>query len=304
MDTLAQLLEEDVRMSLLRPGAWIDGRTGEQHVAYSDESPNAHAVSAESDVYAPDPSPGHDDGLPAGVLLVIDTRLDLEPYRLERGGSAREHGYADTHHELKAAFEHPRVTRERVAEGIEPPERGRRLALYDALAWWIGHVEREWRVPDLGEVMIGPADECLEPVLLDLHYEWSVALSHQCHHWLRGTYQRIPESAAREAERCLRAALDTCRHALWLSLDDQIGAIKARENSASLVWGLCRKVPKSGQRSHDPPPDSHPISAIIATLPTPIPRIHFHSPGTNRDKTTANTTSPTVSQVTFGTVGD
>lgn len=222
-------------MSLLRHDAWIDGRTGEQHVAYSDESPNAHAVSAESWVYAPDPSPGHDDGLPVGVLLVIDTRLDLEPYRLERGGSAREHGYADTHHELKAAFEHPRVTRERVAEGIEPPERGRRLALYDAIARWIGHVEREWRVPDLGEVMIGPADECLEPVLLDLHYERSVALSHQCHHWLRGTYQRIPESAAREAERCLRAALDTCRHALWLSLDDQIGAIKARENSASLV---------------------------------------------------------------------
>ena len=122
-------------------------------------------------VYAPDPSPGHDDGLPAGVLLVIDTRLDLEPYRLERGGSAREHGYAYTHHELKAAFEHPRVTRERVAEGIEPPERGRRLALYDAIARWIGHAEREWRVPDLGEVMIGPADECLEPVLLDLHYE-------------------------------------------------------------------------------------------------------------------------------------
>ena len=93
-------------------------------------------------VCAPDPSPGHDDGLPAGVLLVIDTRLDLEPYRIERGGSAREHGYAYTHHELKAAFEHPRVTRERVAEGIEPPERGRRLALYDAIARWIGHVER------------------------------------------------------------------------------------------------------------------------------------------------------------------
>ena len=83
--------------------------------------------------------------------------------------------------------------------------------------------------------MIGPADECIEPVLLDLYSEWSVALSHQCRHWLRGTYQRIPESAAREAERCLRAALDTCCHALWLSLDDQICAIKARENSAILV---------------------------------------------------------------------
>ena len=91
MDTLTQLLEEGVRMSLLRHDAWIDGRTGE-HVTDPDESPNAHAVSAESWVYAPDPSPGH-DGLPAGVLLVIDTRLDLAPFRLERGGSAREHGY-------------------------------------------------------------------------------------------------------------------------------------------------------------------------------------------------------------------
>ena len=79
-------------MSLLNHySAWIDGRTGEP-VEHPDESPNAHTVSAESCVYAPDPSPG-DDGLPAGVLLVIDTRLDLAPFRLERGGSAREHGY-------------------------------------------------------------------------------------------------------------------------------------------------------------------------------------------------------------------
>ena len=67
-------------------------------------------------------------------------------------------------------------------------------------------------------------------------------------------------------------------------------------------WGLYTRVPKSRRRSHDPPPDSHPISATTTTLPTPIPSIHFHSPGNIRDKTTASTTRPAVSQVTFGFV--
>ena len=68
--------------------------------------------------------------------------------------------------------------------------------------------------------------------------------------------------------------------------------------------GLYTRVPKCRPRSHDSPPDSHPISATIATLPTPIPSIHFHSPGTILDKTTTSTTRPAVSHVTFGPVGD
>ena len=39
-------------------------------------------------------------------MVVIDSDLDLGPFRLERGMGAREHGYAYTLHELKAAFGH------------------------------------------------------------------------------------------------------------------------------------------------------------------------------------------------------
>ena len=222
-------------MSLLRQTAWIHGSTGGK-LRDPGEMPNGHAVYAGSYVYAPAPLPGL-EGLPDGALLVIDTDLDLGPFRLERGMSAREHGYAYTHHELKAAFEHPRVTRERIVEGIDPPERGRRLALYDAVAWWIGHVESEWRSLGPGEAMVGPADEYLEPVLLDLHREWRVPLTRQCNEWLRGGCQRIPESAALEAERCLRAALETCAEALARSLDDQLAAIGARSNANRPVDG-------------------------------------------------------------------
>ena len=222
-------------MSLLRHSAWIHGRTGEQ-LWDPGGMPNGHAVYAISYVYAPAPLPGL-EGLPDGALLVIDTHLDLGPFRLERGMSAREHGYAYTHHELKAAFEHPCVTRERIVEGIEPPERGRRLALYDAVAWWIGHVESEWRGLGFGKAIVGPADECLEPVLLDLHHEWRVGLTRQGREWLHGTSERIPQSAAREAERCLRAALETCAGVLARSLDDQLAATVARANATWSVDG-------------------------------------------------------------------
>ena len=71
----------------------------------------------------------------------------------------------------KTSFAHPDVTREGVADGVEPPERGRRLALYVAIAWWIDYVETQWRDLGPGEAMVGPAQESLEPVPLDLHSE-------------------------------------------------------------------------------------------------------------------------------------
>ena len=223
-------------MSLLRHSTWIDGRTGEW-VPEPDGAPDGHAVVARSYAYAPAPLPGL-EGLPDGALLVIDSDLDLGPFRLERGMRARDYADPYTLHELKAAFAHPQVTRERVAQGIDPPERGRRIALYDAVASWIGYVERQWRGPGPGEAMAGPADECLEPVLLDLHHEWRTPLTHQGRDWVRGSCQRIPESAAREAERCLRAALDTCARALARSHEDQLDAIEARGNGAHSGEGL------------------------------------------------------------------
>ena len=222
-------------MSLLRHTAWIHGSTGEK-LPDPGEVPHGHAVYAKSYVYAPASLPEL-EGLPDGARLVIDTDLDLGPFRLERGLSAREHGYAYTLHELKAAFEHPSVTRERIVEGIAAPERGRRLALHDAVVRWIFHVESEWRGLGPGDAMVGPADECLEPVLLDLHREWRVPLTRQCNEWLRGDYQRIPESAALEAKRCLRAALETCADALARSLDDQLAAIGTHSNSTRSVDG-------------------------------------------------------------------
>ena len=129
-------------MSLLRHTAWIDGRTGEL-LRDPGGTPNAPAVAALSYVYAPAPLSGLEES-PDGAQLVIDSHLELGAFRLERGMSAREHGYAYTQPELKAAFAHPRVTRERIVDGIDPPERGRRLALYDAVAWWIAHIDRQW----------------------------------------------------------------------------------------------------------------------------------------------------------------
>ena len=216
-------------MSLLRLGTWTDGRTGAV-VPGVDEPLNGHAVAAGSHIYAPGASPRL-EGLRAGVTLVIDTRVDLRAFRLDREPHRLEDasGYAYTHNELKAAFAHPDVTREHIVRGIEPPERGRRLALYETIARWIAYVEREWREPAPGEAMVGPAEAVLEPVLLDLYGECRVALSAQCKEWVEGTACRIPESAAREAERCLRAALDAYASALQRSLDDQLGAIGARE---------------------------------------------------------------------------
>ena len=185
---------------------------------------------AASDVGAPGGLPGL-EGLPAGRILTIDTRVDLRRFRLDRDprrhGDAR--GDAYTCPELKAAFAHPDVTRERIAEDIDPPERGRRLALHDALARWIATIEREWRDRAPGEAMVGPADAVLAPVLLDLYGECRVRLSDQCGEWVRSAARRIPASAAREAERCLRAALDAYAAALRRSLDDQLAALGARE---------------------------------------------------------------------------
>ena len=80
-----------------------------------------------------------------------------------------------------------------------------------------------------GEALVGPAHVVLEPVLLDLYGECLVSLSEQCTNWVRGTESHIPESAAVEAERCLRAALDAYALALQDSLHDQLRAIAARE---------------------------------------------------------------------------
>ena len=216
-------------MALLRMKTWIDGHTGDV-LSRLGERPNAHAVPAASDVDAPGGLPGL-EGLPAGRTLTIDTRLDLRAFRLDR--DARRHGerrsFAHTYPEVKAALAHPEVTRERIVNDIDPPERGRRLALHDAIAGWIAHIEREWRDRAPGEPMVGPADAVLAPALLDLDGECAVSLSEQCAEWVRGTASRIPESAAREAERCLRAALDAHAAALQRSLDDQLGALGARE---------------------------------------------------------------------------
>lgn len=224
-------------MSLLRYTTWLHGNTGERQPD-TGEMPNGHAVHARSYVRAPAWLPGL-KGLPDEARLVIDSALDLGPFRLERGLRARGQGYAYAYtlRELKAAFEHPCVTRERIVVGIVPPERGRRLALFDAIARWIGHVESEWRGLGPDEAMVGPAKECLEPVLVELHREWRVPLTRQCNEWLRGVGQRIPGSVALEAERCLRAAIGTRAGALARSLEDQLAAIGARSDASRCVDG-------------------------------------------------------------------
>lgn len=115
------------------------------------------------------------------------------------------------------------------AFGTSPSARGRRLALYDAVAKWIAGVECKWRDRAPGEALVGPVENVLDPPLLDLNVECPVRLKAQCNEWVRGCVYRIPETAAREAERCLRAALDAYAMALQHSLDDQMRSIGARE---------------------------------------------------------------------------
>ena len=215
-------------MVLLHASTWIDGHTGDV-LSRLAERPNAHAVRAASDVRAPGALPGL-EGLPADRILTVETCLDLRPFRLDRDARRRDEGrgHAYTYPEVKAALAYPEVTRERIASDIDPPERGRRLALHDALAGWIAHIEREWRDRGPSEALARPADAVLDPVLLDLYGECRVRLSEQCAEWVRGVAGRIPESAAREAERCLRAALDAYATALQRSLDDQLAALGVR----------------------------------------------------------------------------
>ena len=140
-------------MSLLRFHTMIDERTGERVRDRTD--PNERAVECESWVFSPGPPCEHDD-LTTSAPLTIITDIDLGPFRLWRERSIDEdepddvftardefEDFSYTLDELKAAVAHPDVTRERVVEGIGPPERGRRVALYDAIAGWIKHVENK-----------------------------------------------------------------------------------------------------------------------------------------------------------------
>ena len=213
---------------LLRADTWIDARTGER-LPHDGSQAHEHAVSAGTTLHGPG-GVRELEGLPQGVTLAIDTRLDLAPFRLDRDPRRNdERPYAYTLSELEAALAHPDVTRERIARDSDPPVRGRRLALYDAIAEWIAYVRREWRDGAPGEAMSGPAADVLDAVLLDFYHECRVGLSEQGREWVEGVAPRIPESAAREAERCLRAGLDAYTDALHHALDDQLGAIGVRE---------------------------------------------------------------------------
>ena len=84
------------------------------------------------------------------------------------------------------------------------------------------------------------AGAVLDPVLLDLDGECSVRLSEQCAAWVRGTASRIPESAAREAERCLRAALDA--HAAALQCAGRLlGAAYDAPRGYRVLWRTGRR---------------------------------------------------------------
>ena len=206
----------------------IDALTG-RRVPNDGDRPPGHAVPAGTTLHEPGALPGL-EGLPHGVTLSIATSLDLAPLRLDRDPRGNEkRPYAYTLAELEAALAHPDVTRDRVVRGAGPPERGRYLALYDALAAWTAHVRRERRDRAPGEALVGPATEVLDPVLLDVHHECRVRLSEQGRHWVEGRAMRIPKSAAWDVERCLRAGLDACSEVLGHALDDQLGAIAARE---------------------------------------------------------------------------
>ena len=217
-------------MSMLNQGTWIDRRTGARVPnPRRTATPHADAVLANSYVYATTRLRGL-EGLRAGQTLVIDTTCDLQPFRLARGWDPNKEGidYLYAYPEVRAAFDHPWVTREQVVEGVEAPDSGQRLALYDAIEWWLAFVEREWGEPAPGEPLVAPAVATIEPILLDLCHEHAVTLRVQCAEWVHGCISRIPASAADETERCLRAALDACRHLFSRALDDQLGALGAR----------------------------------------------------------------------------
>ena len=77
------------------------------------------------------------------------------------------------------------------------------------------------------EKAVGPAEEFLERPLLELYDAYGPALNEQCTAWLRAWRQglapvTIPEAAAHEAQRCLRAALDVCPKILDRALYEQL----------------------------------------------------------------------------------
>ena len=215
----------------LRADTRIDALTGER-LDHNGDGAGEHAVPAGTTLHGPGGVRGL-EGLPQGVTLSIDTLLDLAPFRLDRDARRnhdRPYAYTYTLPELEAALAHPDVTRERIARGSDAPERGQRLALYAAIAQWIAYVRREWRDRAPGEPMAGPAHEVLDPVLLDFDAECRVGLSEQAREWVEGVAPRIPQSAAWEAERCLRAGLEAYTVALGHSLDDQLRVVAARES--------------------------------------------------------------------------
>ena len=218
-----------MQTGLLRAETRIDALTGER-LDHNGDGAGEHAIPAGTTLHGPGGVRGL-EGLPQGVTLAIDTLLDLQLFRLDRD-ARRNHDrpYAYTLPELEAALAHPDVTREQIVRGSDAPERGRRLALYDAIAQWIAYVRREWRDRAPGEPMAAPAHEVLDPVLLDFYAEYRVALSEQGREWVEGMAPRIPQSAAWEAERCLRAGLDSYTVALGHSLDDQLRVVAARES--------------------------------------------------------------------------
>ena len=231
-------------MSLLRTGEWIDARTGEyvptsleEDIERDPTPPTEHAVHSRSYIYAPAPTAGL-EGLPRGVNLIIATSVDLSPMRLQRERCTidSEPEYLYSHDELKAALSHPQVTREAVAASAEPPTRGQLLAIYDAVTSWVAYVEREWKDLAPGEAMSGTATDTLNPILLDAWGEQFVDVSHQHETWLDSEAKSIPERAASEAERCLRAAVYAYTSALDRSIRDQIETIATRKGT-EYRWG-------------------------------------------------------------------
>ena len=212
-------------MGLIHYETWIDGHTGEI-IPDSHEPLNEHAVSADSYVFGPAAKPTQ-DGSRADTQITVDGDIDLRLFGFERLGCTTT---TYLYREVEAAIADPSVTLERLIEGTEAPERGRRIALYNAISWALEFGRREWCDPSPDEAMVGPADEYLEPVLLDVAHEVAQPIRHeQCMYWLRRMYQRIPESAARLAVRCLWAAVDARRQTHWCSLDDQLTASATRE---------------------------------------------------------------------------
>ena len=189
-------------------------------------------------IYGPGPTRGL-EGLRQGVNLIIATSVDLTAMRLERLGSSIDEEPEDrySYDELKTALSHPEVNRGSIAASAEPPTRGQQLAIYDAVVWWVAFVEREWRDLAPGEAMSGTATDTLEPILLDAWSERFAEVSQQHESWLDGEAKAIPERAASEAERCLRAALYAYGSALDHSIRDQIEGIAKRE-SADHWWGV------------------------------------------------------------------